>query len=136
MKFMVILRGDEYCEPGSLNEALIAEMARYNRALVEAGILLSAEELHPSARGARVERASGRRNVMRGPFGEPGGLIAGFWIWNAASLRDAVEWVKRCPLSENGNAKFEIRQLYDFGDFGASDVPHFEEQRSEPLVPA
>ena len=136
MKFMVILRGDEYCEPGSMNQSLLAEMARYNRALIEAGIMLSAEELHPSARGARVERSNGRRTVRQGPFGEPGGLIAGFWIWDVASLRDAIEWVKRCPLYEKVDAKFEIRQLYDFGDFGAADVPHLEQKRSEPRVSA
>ena len=126
MKFMVILKGDEYCEPGSQSPYLLAEMARYNRTLVDAGILLAAEELHPSARG--------KRTVERGPFAEPGGLIAGFWVLNVASLREAVEWVERCPLAERSDAKFVIRQLHDFGDFG-EDTPELEE-RSEPLVAA
>ena len=134
MKFMVILKGDEYCEAGSQSPYLLAEMARYNRTLVDAGILLAAEELHPSARGARVERCNGKRTVVRGPFAEPGGLIAGFWVLNVASLREAVEWVERCPLAERSDAKFVIRQLHDFGDFG-EDTPELEE-RSEPLVAA
>ena len=134
MKFMVILKGDKYCEPELLNRSLLAEMARYNRKLIEAGVLLAAEELHPSARGARVEASNGRRTVMHGPFAEPGGLMAGFWVFNAASLRDAIEWVMLCPLAERGDAKFVIRQLHDFGDFGAEEMPDFEKRREPPVA--
>lgn len=135
MKFMVILKGDTYSEPGAVSQGLFAEMARYNRALVKAGVLLAAEELHPSARGARVERPAGKRTIVHGPFAEPGGLIAAFWIWQTASLREAIEWVQRCPLAEKADARFEIRRLYDFGDFRADDMRGLEE-RSEPLVAA
>jgi hypothetical protein len=134
MKFMVILKGDKYCDPMSMSQSTLTEMARYNRTLVRAGVLLSAEELHPSAHGVRVERSNGKTTVVHGPFAEPGGPMAGFWIWNVASLREAVEWVKRCPLIERGDARFVIRQLYDFGDFGAPETPHVEER--EPLVAA
>jgi hypothetical protein len=134
MKFMVILKGDKYCDPTSTSQSLLAEMARYNRTLVRAGILLAAEELHPSVHGARVERSNGKSIVVHGPFVEPGGLMAGFWIWNVASLREAVEWVKRCPLIERGDARFVIRRLYDFGDFDAAETPDVEER--EPLVAA
>ena len=75
MKFMVVLKGDKYCEPGSLSSSLLSEMARYNRTLVEAGVLLAAEELHPSARAARVERSDGETAIVHGPFGEPGGSM-------------------------------------------------------------
>jgi hypothetical protein len=135
MKFMVILKGDKHCDPMSMSQSMLAEMARYNRSLVRAGILLASEELHPSAHGARVERSNGRSTVMYGPFAEPGGLMTGFWIWSVPSLREAVEWAKRCPLIEQGDARFVIRRLYDFGDFGAADTPNVEEC-GEPLVAA
>jgi hypothetical protein len=135
MKFMVVLRGDKYCEPGSLSSPMLAEMARYNRSLVEAGVLLMAEEFHPSARAARVERSNGQTAIVHGPFPEPGGLMAGFWVLNVASLRDAIEWVTRCPLADKADARFVIRQLHDFGDFGIADMPDLEESR-EPLVAA
>jgi hypothetical protein len=98
--------------------------------------LIAAEDLHPSVHGARVERSSGtsRISVTHGPFAEPGGLMAGFWIFNVASLREAVEWVKPCPLLEQSDARFVIRQLYDFGDF-REDTSSFAE-RGEPLVAA
>jgi hypothetical protein len=134
MRFMVILKGDKYCDPMSMSESTLGEMARYNRMLVRAGVLLSSEELHPSAHGARVERSNGKSTVVHGPFAEPGGLMAGFWIWKVASLREAVEWVKRCPLVERGDAKFVIYDFGDFGDFGAADARDAEER--EPLVAA
>jgi len=135
MKFMVILKGDDYCELGSLSGPILTEMARYNRALLKAGVLLGAEELHPSAHGARVERSHGQSIVVQGPFVEPGGLVAGFWILKVASLRDAVEWVKRCPLAKKTDARFVIRRLYDFGDFGAEHAMDLED-RIEPLIAA
>jgi hypothetical protein len=132
---MIILKGEKYCEPGSVSPGLFAEMARYKHALIRAGILLTAEGLHPSARGVRVERAEGKPAVVHGPFTEPGGLIAGVWMWQTASLRDAIDWAKRCPLAQQTDAQIEIRQLYDFADFVAVDGRHVEEY-SEPLVAA
>jgi hypothetical protein len=138
MKFMIILKGDQYCKPGSVTEGLFADMTRYNHALVRAGIMVAAEGLHPSARGARVERSDGKRTVVHGPFTDPGELIAGFWLWQTSSLREAIEWVKRCPLANKADAQIEIRQLYDFGDFGngsAEDGRNVAEF-NEPLVAA
>jgi len=56
-------------------------------------------------------------------------------VLSVASLRDAIEWVMRCPLAEKADARFVIRQLHDFGDFGAEDLPNLEDRR-EPLVAA
>ncbi len=135
MRFMIILKGDKYSQPGSVSQGLFAEMARYNHALVRAGILVAAEGLHPSARGVRIARSNGRRTVVRGPFGGSDELVAGFWVWQTASLRDAIDWAKRCPLADKAEARIEIRQLYDFGDFGANEGGDMEE-RSEPPVAA
>jgi len=119
MRFMVILKGDKYSQPGSVSQGLFTEMARYNHALLRAGVLVAAEGLHPSDSGVRIERSSGQRTVVRGPFGASDDLVAGFWVWQAASLRDAIDWAKRCPLADKADARIEIRQLYDFGDVGA-----------------
>ncbi len=94
-----------------------------------------AEEFHPSARAARVERSNGETAIVHGPFAEPGGLMVGFWVLSVSSMRDAIEWVMRCPLADKADARFVIRQLHDFGDFGTADMPDFEESR-EPLVAA
>jgi hypothetical protein len=54
---------------------------------------------------------------------------------NVASLHDAVDWAKRCPLVEQADARLLIRQLYDFGDFGEEGMSDLHD-RSEPLAAA
>jgi hypothetical protein len=135
MKFMVIVKGDQYCEPGSVGRPLLDDMTRYNHALLKAGILVAAEGLHPSASGARVARSAGKSTVIPGPFPKRGELIAGFWVWEAPSMADAIDWATRCPLVERSDAQIEIRRLFDFGDFGG-ELGREIEIRGEPLVAA
>ena len=79
MRFMVMVRATPNSEAGVMpSEAMLAAMGRFNQALVDAGIMLAGEGLQPSARGARVEFANGKRTVVDGPFAETKELIAGF----------------------------------------------------------
>src|SRR5437660_4111819 len=98
MKFMILLKADKNTEAGALpDEKLLTEMGRYNEELVKAGVLLAAEGLHASSKGARVKLSGTKRTVMAGPFPETNQLIAGFWIFKVKSKDEAIEWVKRCP---------------------------------------
>src|SRR5712691_7832017 len=98
MKFMVLLKADKNTEAGTLpDEKLLAEMGKYNEELVKAGVLLAAEGLQPSAKGARVKFSGGKRTVIDGPFTEAKELIAGYWLIQTKSKEEAIEWVKRCP---------------------------------------
>ena len=128
MKFMVIVKADRNSEAGVMpSEQMLAEMGRYNEELVKAGIMKAGEGLHPSAKGARV-RFSGRdRTVTRGPF-PVDELVAGFWIWECASLQEAIDWVKRCPNPMPGESDIEIRQIFEAEDFGAEFTPELREQ--------
>ena len=72
-------------------------MGNYNEELSKAGILLATEGLHPSSKGARVRFSGKDRTVTDGPFAEPKELVAGFWLWEVGSLKEAIDWVKRCP---------------------------------------
>jgi hypothetical protein len=56
--------------------------------------------------------------VIDGPFAETKELIAGYWLWECASLQEAIEWVKRCPNPMPGPSDIEIRPLYEADDFG------------------
>ena len=100
-------------------------MMKYNEELAQAGVLLAAEGLHPSAKGARVRFSGGQRTVIDGPFAETKELIAGFWLWQVRSKEEAIEWVKRCPMSD---AEIEIRQVFEAEDFGAAFTPELREQ--------
>jgi hypothetical protein len=118
---MVLVKADERSEAGELpsTEALEA-MMKYNEELVNAGVMLAGEGLHPSSRGARVQFAGNAApTVIDGPFTETKELVAGFWLLQCKSLDEAIEWVKRVP--SDGRAEpysIEIRQVFATEDFG------------------
>jgi hypothetical protein len=95
MRFMVMVRATKDSEAGVLpTEAELAEMGKFNEDLVKAGIMLAGEGLQASAKGVRVAFDKGRPTVINGPFAETKELIAGFWIWQCASLDEAIAWLK------------------------------------------
>ena len=104
-----------------------AAMQQYNEELAKAGILLAAEGLGPSSKGARVKFSGDKRTVIDGPFVETKELVAGFSIIKVKSLEEAIEVVKRAPnVSPNGEAEVEIRKLMDVEDFGEGFTPNAE----------
>ena len=129
MRFMVIVKATEDSENGVMpSEELLAAMGRYNEELVAAGIMQAGEGLNPSSRGVRVRFSGADRSVIDGPFAETKELIAGFWLWEVASLAECVEWVKRCPNPMPGDSEIEIRQVFDAEDFGAEFTLELREQ--------
>jgi hypothetical protein len=126
MRFMILVKADKHSEAGVLpDQKILAEMGKYNEELAAAGVLLAAEGLHPSSKGARVQFSGSKRTVIDGPFAETKELIAGFWLWQVQSKEEAIEWVKRCPMSD---AEIEIRQVFEAEDFGAACTPELREQ--------
>lgn len=118
MRFLVIVKATKDSESGALPDPeLMGEMQKYNEELGKAGIMLAAEGLHPSSKGARVRFSGKDREVIDGPFAETKELIAGFWLWQVKSLEEAIEWVKRCPNPFKIDSEIEIRQVYDAADF-------------------
>ncbi|WP_025039668.1 YciI family protein [Nitrosospira briensis] len=129
MKFMILLKADKNTEAGVMpSERLLADMGKYNEALINAGVLLAGEGLHPSSKGARVRFSDGKRTVIEGPFPEVKELITGFWLFQVKSREEAIEWVKRCPNPLEGDAEIEIRQVFEASDFGAEFTPELREQ--------
>jgi hypothetical protein len=55
-------------------------------------------------------------------------LVAGFWLMQAKSLDEAIEWVKRCPNPMEGESQIEIRQIFEMEDFGEEFTPELREQ--------
>src|SRR5256885_4302059 len=127
MRFMVIVKATKESEAGVLPDAkILAEMGKYNEELVKAGVLLTAEGLQASSKGARVKFSGGKRIVTDGPFTETKELIAGFWLWKVNSKEDAIEWLKRAPF--DGGTEVEIRQVFEAEDFGPALTPELREQ--------
>lgn len=130
MRFMVIVKATKNSEAGVMpSERLLAEMGRFNEELVKAGVMLAGEGLHPSSKGTRVKFSGGKRTVVDGPFAETKELIAGYWLWQAKSKAEAIEWVKRCPDPMPGeDSEIEIRQVFEADDFGAEFTPELRAQ--------
>jgi hypothetical protein len=129
MRFMIIVKASPESEAGQMpSEELLTAMGKFNEELVNAGVMLAAEGLHPSSRGARVHFSGKQRTVIDGPFAETKELIAGFWLLQLKSLDEAIEWVKRCPNPMQSDSDIEIRQVFEMEDFGAEFTPELREQ--------
>ena len=126
MKVMVIVKADKDSEAGVLpNEQLLADMLQYNEELVKAGVMLAGDGLHPSSKGARVRFSGGKRTVIDGPFAETKELVAGFWLWQAKSKEEAIEWLKRAPFQEG---EVELRPIFETADFAEVMTPELRAQ--------
>ena len=130
MRFMILIKADKSSEAGQMpDERLLTDMGKYNEELVNAGIMLAGEGLHPSSKGARVRFSGNKRTVSDGPFAETKELVAGFWLWEVKSKDEAIEWVKRMPNPMPGTeSEVEIRRVFEAEDFGPEFTPELREQ--------
>ena len=129
MRVMVIVKATKSSEAGTFpaekTKKMLAEMGKFNEELVKAGIMLTADGLHPSSKGKRVRFSGGKTTVIDGPFAETKELVAGFWLWQVKSIDEALEWARRCPDPMPGEeeAVLEIRPIFEAGDFGKEFTP-------------
>jgi hypothetical protein len=127
MRFMVIVKASKESEAGVMpSEQILRDMGNYNEQLVNAGVMLAGEGLHPTSRGKRVRFSGQQRSVIDGPFAETKELIAGFWLWQAKSMDEAVEWLKKAPF--DGGTEVEIRPIFEAEDFGKEFTPELRKQ--------
>ena len=129
-RFIVMVKATKESEAGVMpTEQDFAAMGKYNEELAKAGVMLAGEGLHPSSKGARIEFKGNKKSVVDGPFSETKELIAGFWIIQAKSLAEAVEWARRAPNPHWGeDTHIEVRQVFspdrgprDRGSFGGTN---------------
>jgi hypothetical protein len=129
MRVMVIVKANKDTEAGVMpSEQLLKEMGNYNEQLVQAGIMLAGEGLHPTSKGVRIKFSGSSRTVIDGPFAETKELIAGYWLWRVKSIQEAIEWAKRCPNPTGEESILEIRPVFEAEDFGEEFTPELREQ--------
>jgi len=137
MKVMVIVKANKESEAGIMpSQQLLTAMMKFNEELVKAGILLAADGLQPSSKGARVRFEGKSRSVIDGPFAETKELIAGYWLWQVKSLQEAIDWVKKCPNPHDEPGEIEIRPVFDSCDFGEMMTPELKEQEARIMSEA
>lgn len=126
MRVMVIVKANADTEAGVMpTEQELTEMGQYNEELVNAGLMLAGDGLHPSSKGKRVRFTGKQPSVIDGPFAETKELIAGFWIWKVKSMEEAVEWLKRAPFRD---MEIELRPIFETEDFGDELTPELRAQ--------
>jgi hypothetical protein len=128
MRVLVIVKANEESENGVMpSEQMLTEMGNYNEQLVNAGVMIAGEGLHPSSKGKRVafggQGATPR--VIDGPFAETKELIAGYWIWKVNSMDEAIGWIKRSPFQDT---EIELRPIFEMEDFGEAMTPELQQQ--------
>lgn len=126
MRVMVMIKASRESEAGVMpttNE--LDAMGKFNEDLVNAGMMLAGEGLHPTSKGVRVRVSGGDASVLNGPFDRPEDLIAGFWIWKVNSMDEAIAWIKRSPLQDT---EVELRPIFEAEDFGAEFTPELRAQ--------
>ena len=94
---------------------MMAAMGKFNDELKTAGALRSVDGLSPLAKGARLAFAGGKPTVTDGPAISPKEVVGGYWVVEARTKQQVVDWWKRCP-AEDGDV-IEIRQVADGSDF-------------------
>ena len=127
MRFMVIVKASKDTEAGVMpGTELLTAMGKFNEEMIKAGVMEAGEGLHPTSKGARLKFSGQDPVVSRGPFGLSNDLVSGFWLINAASLDEALGWMKRAPFE--AGAEIEIRQVFAAEDFGEALTPELREQ--------
>lgn len=118
MRVMVLIKGTKSTETGIMPDAkLLQDMGRFNEELMKGGVLLAGDGLKPTRFARRIRITASSRDVSEGPFGNPDDLVAGYWVWQVASMDEAVAWAKRCPMPMPEDSTIELRPLYESEDF-------------------
>ena len=127
MRCMVMIKANKDSEAGVLpDKKILTDMGKFNEELVNAGVMLAGDGLHPSSKGKHVRFSGTDRTVIDGPFAETKELIAGYWLWQVKSMEDAVQWLKRAPF--DGGTEVEIRPVFEAEDFGKEFTPDLRAQ--------
>ncbi|MEV4224337.1 MULTISPECIES: YciI family protein [unclassified Nonomuraea] len=135
MKFLIVGKASEETEAGALpSQELVDNMTAFNESLVKAGVLLAAEGLHPSSRGARIAYSGGKARVIDGPFAEAKELIAGFWLIQVKSREEALEWALRVPVPPGHDGiGLDVWQVFDPSDMPETSLTPETAQRHATL---
>ncbi len=135
MRFMILVPASKESEAGILpDEKILTAMGKFNEEMVKAGVMLAAEGLHATSKGARIKYSGGKTTVTDGPFTESKELIAGFWLIQVKNKDEAIAWMKRAPFG--GGVEIEIRQVFEMDELGPGFTPELRERESRSRAQA
>jgi len=121
MRFMVLMipgvyQGGKKIDPNFAPDVKkMEQMGRFNEELKKDLKLIALDGLQPITKGARLSYSKSGVKVTDGPFVESKEVLGGYWMIEAKSKEEVVNWMKRCP-ADDGDV-IEIRQVFEMSDF-------------------
>ena len=123
MRVLGLLKADASSEAGAPpSQELMERMGVFMEEVMQAGVLLATDGLHPSAKGKRVKIANGKVTVIDGPFTESKELVASYALFQVKTMDEAVMWTTRF-LEVLGQGECELRPIFDPEDFAPGVFP-------------
>lgn len=130
MRVMVFGKATKDTETGVMpTQEQWEEMGQFYEELVNAGIMLVGEGLHPTSKGVRVRCSGNERIVTDGPFAETKEIVAGYMIWEVKSMEEAIAWVQRSPMTDD--SEVEIRPIFSPEHFEALEQEWQQRKESQ-----
>lgn len=105
MKFMLMIMTNEPTEkalPAGEIDKIVARHTAVSRELRAAGKWVWSNRLRFSDEATTIRVKDGKHTVLDGPFAESKEQIGGFYLIEADSRAEAIEWAKKLPLPDRG----------------------------------
>jgi len=124
MKFLMLMipavyQGGKTPDAGFIPDPeKVQQMTQFNEEMGKSLKILDLNGLHPPVSGARVAFNKGNATVTDGPFIESKEVLGGYWLVEADSKQQVMEWTQKCP-ADDGDV-IEIRQVFGPEDFESS----------------
>lgn len=115
MRYLILIGHDEKGGK-SLADAQHRELfwayQNYEKELRLAGAYLGGEPLRPTSTATRISSDKGERQIIDGPFTESKEIVGGYFVIEAKTREEAVEWASRCPAAKLGPWSYvELREI-------------------------
>jgi hypothetical protein len=139
-RYMIIHKASPISEAGALPDPkLLANMGAVLQEVIDSGMLLAADGLHPSSKGFRVRANGPNRTVIDGPFAETKELIAGFSIIQVKTKEEAIAFAKRCATcastpDDRYDGEIEVRQVHEIEEFPVDPAEEKDGWRAKELA--
>jgi hypothetical protein len=115
MQYMLLIYDDE-TKWGQLTEeernGIMGEYFAYTQELRDAGAFVSGDALKPTTTSTSVRVRDGEQLVTDGPFAETKEQLGGYYLIEAESLDEAIEWAAKIPSSRYGS--IEVRPVMEY----------------------
>jgi hypothetical protein len=106
--------------PESEQDRLYEEYFALDRELDARGLLVGSHELESAATATSVRVREGETLLTDGPFAETKERFGGYYVIDAETLDEAIEWAARIPSARHGTV--EVRPVVMREEEGAGSA--------------